>query len=50
MVTNEIYNLGNIQENSGFSVIFVTDNENVIMGDGTLDSVKGVSSGYLAMV
>ncbi|MEE2924771.1 MAG: hypothetical protein VX619_08335, partial [bacterium] len=41
MVTNEIYNLGNIQENSGFSVIFVTDNENVIMGDGTLDSVKG---------
>ena len=41
MVSNKIYNVGNIQENSGFSVIFITDNENVIMGDNTLDSVKG---------
>ena len=41
MVTNKIHNVGNIQENSGFSVIFVTDNENVILGDNTLDSVKG---------
>ena len=40
MVSNKIYNVGNIQENSGFSVIFITDNENVIMGDGTLDLVK----------
>ncbi len=41
IVTNKIYNVGNVQQNSGFSVIFITDNENIILGDGTLDSVKG---------
>tara|TARA_Y100000589_G_scaffold120205_1_gene114640 strand:+ start:6375 stop:8819 length:2445 start_codon:yes stop_codon:yes gene_type:complete len=41
IVTSKVYNVGNVQQNSGFSVIFITDNENIILGDGTLDSVKG---------
>jgi pyruvate,orthophosphate dikinase len=40
MLTNHIYNIGNIQENSGFAVHFVTDDDKVFVENGILISDK----------
>jgi hypothetical protein len=41
MVANHVFNLGNIQENNGQRVIFLTDDENVTLEDDLLVSRKG---------
>lgn len=40
-VRNKVYDVGNVQKNSGFTVIFVTDNDNVAVKQDTLESNRG---------
>lgn len=40
-VKNRVFNVGNVQKNSGFTVIFVTDNENVSVNQDRLESKQG---------
>ncbi len=39
--TQQIFNVGKIEDNNGYSVVFVTDNENVPVNGGVISNEKG---------